>query len=327
MKIKLYACLMVVFVCSLTVVFVPTVNAAYPERSFEFVTHGSPGGGSDRFMRTISLFLEKEGIVKQKIIVANRTGGSGVVQMDYIASQKGNPYVLGISTGSPLNTMIRGASRMRYEDLTFVSTLIQDPNFLSARYDAPFNNMKEMIAWAKKLGRDVNLAIGSIGGMDHTTAHRIGRAIGVKFNIIAFKSSANSAVALLGGHTDLRVGTYDATMDAAAKQLKILSINSDKRNPFLPDAPTLMEQGINVSGAQYRGFWAPQDFPPDALKYWEVAFLKLTKTKRFNDYVKTNLGIPDYKNSKEMKALFDGLVKDMVHDLKELNLFEQKKKK
>jgi len=327
MKIKFYAYLMVVFVCSVTVTFVPTVNAAYPEKPIEFVTHGGAGGGSDIFVRTMAAILEKEGIVKEKIRITNRTGGSGTKCMDYIASKKGDPYVLGATSGSPLNSMIRHSSVMRYEDLTFVSNLVTDPNYTSAKYDAPFNDIKELVAWAKKSGRDVNVAIGSIGGIDHITAYRLGKATGMKLNIISFKSSSGSAVAILGGHADIRVGTYDQTMDAAAKQVKALSVNSDKRNPFLPDVPTSKEQGFDIIGAQYRGFWAPQDFPPDALKFWEDAFAKLSKSERFNDYVKSGLGIPDYKTSREMKVMFDELVNGMDRDLKHLNLYEEKKKK
>ena len=265
--------------------------------------------------------------VKEKIRVTNRKGGSGTKCMDYIASKKGDPYVLGATSGAPLNTVIRKSSVMRYEDITFVSNLIEDPNYVSAKYDAPYNNMKELVAWAKKSGRDLNVAIGSVGGMDHITAYRIGKETGMKLNIISFKSSGGSAVAILGGHADIRVGSYVQTMDPASKQVKALSVNTAIRNPFLPDVLTLKEQGIDVIGAHYRGFWAPQDFPPYAIKFWEDAFLRLSKSKGFNDYMKSGLGMPSYKTSKEMKALFDEFVNGMERDLKHLKLYEKKKKK
>ena len=153
MRNRLLAYLVVAILCSFTGAFAPQANAAYPDKPIEFVTHGGAGGGSDIFIRTMGAILEKEGIVKQKIRVVNRTGGSGTACMDYFASKKGDPYVLGVISGSPLNTMIRKVSVMRYEDLTLIAGMILDSNLIFARYNAPYNDMKGLMAEAKKTGK------------------------------------------------------------------------------------------------------------------------------------------------------------------------------
>ena len=325
MRSKLIICLAVVIICSFAAAFVPETDAAYPEKPLEFATHSSPGGGSDMFIRAMALFLEKEGIVKQKMRVVNRTGGSGTACMDYLASRRGDPYVISAISGAPLNTVVRKISVLKYEDLTLLAMMIMDANVVYAKYDAPYNDMKELVAHFKKSGKEVNVGIGSLGGMDHLGSYRTARATGLKFNIVSFKSSGGSATALLGGHVDIRVGDYTEMLDPKAKQAKILAIMSEKRNPFFPDVPTLKEQGIDVTGYLIRGFWAPPDFPPYAVKYWEDALGKLVKTKAFKDYSDTSFGIINFMTGKELRTWMDAFVAAMERDLKHLGLFDQKK--
>ena len=65
---------------------IPKAMAEYPDKPIELVIHASPGGGSDMFCRAIAQMLDKEGLVKQKINVNNRRGGSGTVAMNYLKS-------------------------------------------------------------------------------------------------------------------------------------------------------------------------------------------------------------------------------------------------
>lgn len=326
MKSKLCKCFMMVMACFVAVTLVPKANAEYPDKPIEFATHGGAGGGSDMYARTVAQILEKEGIVKQKIRVANRTGGSGTVCMDYIASRKGDPYVLGIISMAPLSTVIRKVSVMKYEDLILLALTTLDPNLIFARYDAPYNNMKELVAEAKKSGRELNLALGSIGGMEHVSVHRTIKTTGMRLNLVSFKSGAGGAVALLGGHADLSVNNYGEMMgQVEGKKLKALGVMTEKRHPLLPNVPTFREQGFDVVGINPRGFWAPQDFPPAAIKYWEDAFAKLVKTKAYKDYNDSTFGIQTLLTGKELRAYFDNTVAAIDQDLKELGLYTEKK--
>lgn len=325
MKSKLFHYLAVLISCAATVAFVPEAYAEYPDKPIEFATHGGAGGGSDLYARTVAQLLEKEGIVKQKIRVMNRTGGSGTTCMDYISTRKGDPYLLGIVSVAPLSTVIRKISTMKYEDITPIALTTLDPNLIFARYDAPYNNLKELVAESKKSSREMNLALGSIGGMEHISVHRMAKATGIRLNLISFKSGAGGAVALLGGHADLSVNNYGELMgQVEAKKLKALGVMTEKRHPLLPDLPTFREQGFDVVGVNPRGFWAPQDFPPAAIKYWEAAFAKLVKTKAFQDYNDSTFGIQAFIAGKELKTYLDQSVANMAQDLKELNLFEKK---
>ena len=111
MRKKLFICSLAIIFCVVTVMITADARAEYPDKPIEFVVHSSPGGGSDLFARTVAHILEKEGLVKVKINVKNRRGGSGTKALDFLHSKEGDPYVLMQVTTSPLSAILRGSSK------------------------------------------------------------------------------------------------------------------------------------------------------------------------------------------------------------------------
>ncbi len=309
-----------------SMVIAPVAKAEYPEKPIEIIVHSAPGGGSDLFARQIAALLEKEGIVKQKIQVVNRTGGGATVALNALADKKGDPYTFMNTTTGPLTTVLRGSSRIKLEDLVFIAMLAEDPNLAFTRPDSPYKNMKDVIADAKKAPKKVNVAVGTIGGSEHICAYRVAKAAGVEFNIVAFKSGGEAATALLGGHVDLSFGTLAEQMgQIEAKKIKPLAVMGEKRIPFLPNVPTMKEEGINASYTQFRGFWAAQGFPDSAITYWENALEKLSKASSFKDYLKNNQLDEVFLKHEAFKKYLTKYAQDLDQDAKALEVYQEKK--
>ena len=256
------ACFYAAALVSLFMAVVPAagVMAAYPEKPIEIIVHSGPGGGSDLFARQVASILEREGMVKQKMQVVNRTGGGATMAVNYLASKKGDPYTLMNVTTGPLTTVLRGSTRLKIEELVPIAMLAEDPNLAFTRFDSPFKDMKSVITEAKKNPRKVNIAIGTIGGSEHISTNRVAKAAGVEFNIVAFKGGGEAATALLGGHVDLSFGNVQEQIgQIEAKKIRPLATMTDTRLPFLPNVPTMREEGINAVYTQFRGFWAAPD--------------------------------------------------------------------
>lgn len=326
MRRKKSLCSFVLIMLFAGLALVPGVRAGYPEKPIEFVVHSSPGGGSDLFTRTVAHILEKEGLVKQKINVVNRRGGGGTVALNYLHSKRGDPYVLMQVTTSPLSAVLRGSSKMKLDDLTFIARVVVDPNLAFSRYESRFKDMKSLIAYAKENPKLITVSFGNVGGSEHICAHRVSRAAGVELNMVSFKSGAGAATALLGGHVDFSFGNVNEQMgQIEAKKIRPLAAMTDQRIPFLPDVPTMKEEGIDVQFTQIRGFWAPKDFPSDARDFWEETFFKLTKTKGFEDYLKTTYGVNAFLRHTEFKEFVVGYLKDLKRDVEELGVYKKKK--
>ena len=300
--------------------------AAYPENQVEIVVHSGPGGGSDLFARQISNILEREGIVKQKVQVVNRTGGGATMAVNYIAGKKGDPYVFMGTTTGPLTTVLRGSTRLKFEELVPIAMLAEDPNLAFTGYNSPFKSMKDVIAAAKKAPKKINIAIGTIGGSEHICAHRVEKAAGVEFNIVAFKGGGEAAAALLGGHVDLSFGNVQEQIgQIEAKKIRPLATMTEQRLPFMPDVPTMKEQGYDAVYTQFRGFWAAPGFPDYAVKYWEDVFEKLMKVQAFRDYLKSNQAVESFRKHDEFKKYIVRYAEVLQKDVDTIEIYREKK--
>ena len=308
--------------------FVPSTNAAYPEKPIEIVVHSAPGSGSDLFTRTVAKIMEKEGIVKQKIQVSNRPGGGAVAAVNYLASKKGDPYVLMHTTAGPIFAVVRGLTQVKMEDMTLIAVLVEDPILAFTRYDSPYKDMKSLIAAAKKAPNQINVAVATVGGSEHICAHRTAKAAGVKFNITPFKGGSEATVAILGGHVDCSFGRVNVQMgQIEGKKIRALATMGEKRVPSLPDTPTMKELGIPAAFSAIRGFWAAPGFPPYAVEFSEEAFAKMLKTKEFKGYLQASQDVEFFLRGQDFKRFMVQYIAESKKDVEELEIYKGKGKK
>lgn len=326
MRNKLVVCSLAVIFCVVAVMISTDAKAEYPDKPIEFVVHSDAGGGSDLFSRTIAHILEKEGMVKQKITVNNRTGGSATVAMNYMADQTGNPNVIMQFTTGPISAILRGSSKMKLEDITFLPMMTMDVNLAFVRAGSKFKSMKEAIEYARKNPNGVSIAFGTVGGSEHICAHRIEKATGVKLNKVGFGGGGPAAVALLGGHVDIGFGNLEEQMgQIEAGKIIPLATMTPKRIALLPNVPTMVEQGINAVYIQPRGFWAPPNFPDYAVKFWEETLYKLYNHKSFQDYLTKSYAEGSFMKAAETKVFITKFIKELQVDIDELGAFKKKK--
>ena len=294
----------------------PAAWADYPERGkmFDIYHHSSPGSGPDLFVRSAADALARSGIIKSKIQVQIRPGGSSAVALNYLQSKAGDPYLLMHWTTAQLMAMNRATTTMKIQEVTWLSTLIEDSNVLLVPYASPYKTLAELLADAKANPRKISLGINSVGGSEHVMAARLERVAGVKFNITAFEFSPTQ---LIGGHIDMAfANTTESSSHVRGKRVRVLANMGKTRLPFFKDIPTLAEQGVNTSFSQYRGFMGGQNFPADAVKFWDNAFARLIKTKQFADYLKKSETVVAYKTSAETKAFITEYNEELLKDLK-----------
>jgi putative tricarboxylic transport membrane protein len=325
MKEKAWLSLFALIAVFSFIVFAPEVKAEYPDKLIEFVVHSGSGGAADTFVRTTALFLNNEGIVKPKIQVSNRQGGSATVAINYLASKRGDPNVLIGWTTAPLIAILRGTTSVKdFMDLALLCSLAEDPGLLVVRADSKYKNLKDLIEDARKNPDRVRAGIESVGGSSHVVINRLEKATGVKFTITAFSTA--SPIALLGGHIDFAFGTpTDVGQHVKAGKLRALAAQGDARTPFAPDVPTMIEQGVNASFTQLRGFWGPPEMPDYAVKFWGQAFAKLLAREDFKDFLRKIEMYPVYMGPEQLRKFMPDYAKGLAADLKELEVYGGKK--
>jgi tripartite-type tricarboxylate transporter receptor subunit TctC len=152
----------------------------------------------------------------------------------------------------------------------------------------PAKTLKEFVAWAKDQKREITGAVSTKGASVDITMQALMKVAGVKAKTIPFRGGAEAVTTVLGGHTDF-AGAVPAEVLSHVKagRLRILAVCLPDRDPSIPDVPTFIEQGINVTtmGA-IRGIGVPKGTPDAVIDYLESSFKKVTQEPEFATLMK-----------------------------------------
>src|SRR3954469_19264236 len=122
-------------------------SQSYPSRPIQLIVPWGAGGGTDATARIIGSLLEKE--LGQPINVINRTGGSGVVGHQAIASSPADGYTIGLITVEITMMHWVGLTQLKHGDFTPIGLVNADPAGVNVRADAPYKSVKDLLAAVK----------------------------------------------------------------------------------------------------------------------------------------------------------------------------------
>ena len=231
------------------------------------ITHSSPGGGSDVFLRSMAPHLSR--IMQETMIVENVEGGSGAKAMAQLARSKPDGSELYATTPTFIYTSLLSKPAASYHDLEPLVNIFYDPEVLFTAADSPYKTVKDVVAAAKANPGKMTYASGGIGGTHHMSAALFSATAGIDMIHVPYKSGSAGATDLMGGQVDMMFEQMYAAMPSIkGGKLRALAITSKTRSPLLPDLPTMAESGYPAVEVQnWQGLVGPKGLPPDIVKY------------------------------------------------------------
>lgn len=220
----------------------------------------SPGGGYDTTARVAAKIVEDEKI-NDTVEVYNLEGAGGTTGLAKMVGSKGKDGELMLMGLGVVGAVYTNQSESTLSDTTPIARLISEPDIIVVPADSPYETLDELItAWTKSPG-DFPVGGGSSpGGPDHLAAHLTAEAIGVTptdVNYVVYDGGGPLLAAMLSGEVEVGVsglGEYKDQIQAG--QLRVLGVTSAERVDGF-DAPTLMEQGVDLEFTNWRGLVAP----------------------------------------------------------------------
>ncbi len=294
-----------------------------PEKTIEIVAPAGPGGGWDTTARMAAKIFEEEEIIDQGLGVVNKPGGGGAVAWAYIHG-KDSPYNLFVNSPPLLLVPLNGQSEYTFNDFTPISNLIADYAAIAVSADAEWDNLNELFEDMKKDPESIAVVgASSPGSMDHIQFVHVAKAAGVDITKIKYVSDQDGGALtqLLNGSVEVfSTGVAETVEQVRAGNIKVLGITSEERltGEVLEDFPTAIEQGIDASFINWRGFFGPADMDQAALDYYEQKFKELNDSEGWAG-VREQYGWSEMymdheeyvdfltEQEKEMKALLDEL--------------------
>jgi tripartite-type tricarboxylate transporter receptor subunit TctC len=236
----------------------------YPSKPIRFFVPFPAGGSTDAVARALQPALEK--ILKQPVVVENRTGAGGMLGVDAIAKAEPDGYTIGIAGAGALGVNIGGRVKRPYDphkDLAPISLAAGSPFVMVAPPSLAAGSVADVIKLAKAAPGRLSIGHGGNGTAMHLSATTFVAMTGVQINLVPYRGTAPAVTDTIAGHVQLGIADPPPTLGAIREgKLKAIAVTSKVRFPVFPDVPTLAEQGLtgfDITG--WFGIVAPGNTP------------------------------------------------------------------
>ena len=248
---------------------VPAQNFApvwQPQRPLRLIVAYPAGGPTDVIARLVARDLSET--VGQPIVVENISGASGALGTRQVARADADGLTITFGNNQTHGNnmfMLREPGYDAIKDFAPLAGVGAFEHVFVVRKDLPVTSMQDLITLAKS--QTLKYGSTGIGSGSHLSMELLMARTGIKMTHVPYRGAPPLVQDLIGGHIDLANSTLPSVIAQIKDgQLRGLALGSAKRNPQLPDLPTLEEQGVTgANAASWTGFFAPAATPQPAI--------------------------------------------------------------
>ncbi len=288
-----------------------------PTKTVEFVVPAGTGGGADLMARLIQGIVIKHKLMKESLVVVNKSGGAGAEGFLSIKEAKGDPHKIVITLSNLFTTPMATGVPFSWKDMTPVSMLALDQFVLWVNASTPYKTASEYIAAVKAAGPN-KMKMGGTGSKqeDQILTVDLEKATGTKFIYIPYRGGGEVAVQLVGGHIDSTVNNpIEAVAQWRAGQLRALCVFDDTRMPFKAkvtetqswgDIPTCKEAGVATDYVMLRGIFMAPGVTAEQTAFYVDLLNKVRETPDWKDFMEKGAFNPTSMAGAEFRKWLEG---------------------
>ena len=259
--------------------------AAWPSKPLRLVVGFAPGGNVDITARTLAPALSES--FGQPVLVENRAGAGGNVGAEAVARSVPDGYtlLLGASSLAVNVTLYSNLSFDALKDLVAVAPISNVPLVLTVHPSVPAKDVRDYVALAKQRKGRITYASAGTGTSNHLTGELFRSVAGIDIIHVPYKGSGTALGDLMGGQVDSMFDQLSSSLPfIRAGKIRILGVTSAKRSSFLPDVPTIAEQGFaGVDASTWTGVFAQSATPRDIVVRLNASIQKITRSTAFRE--------------------------------------------
>ncbi|OZI19783.1 hypothetical protein CAL26_19630 [Bordetella genomosp. 9] len=253
-------------------------EAAYPDRAVRVIVPFAAGGGADIVARLVFKGVGEQ--LGQAFIIDNRGGAGGIIGTDAVAKAEPDGYTLLLGQSGPNAINPSVYSKLPYDarkDFAPITQLTRYPYVVAVKKQLPVNDLKELIALAKRQPGTLTVSTAGQGSSSHLAIELFMRQAGISINPVPYKGAGPALLDVVGGTVDMTFGdAASASKQAQAKNVKALAVTGAKRSPLLPDVPTVAEAGVpGYEASAWHGVLAPRGTPEPVIRTLQQAIAKV----------------------------------------------------
>ena len=250
----------------LSLLLLPALAAAqdFPSKPIKLIVPFPPGGPNDIVARVVGQRMSE--LVRQPIVIENRSGQAGVLGTDAIAKAIPDGYTIGIVSASALviNPSMEKVPYDVRKDFAPVTLNVTVPEMLVVASNVPANNMAELVALAKAQPGKLNFASAGVGGLPHLAGELFKLTAKLDIVHVPYRGAAPAINDLLGQQVQMTFLDLPVILPhIKAGSLRPIALGAPTRSPTAPDVPTTVEVGMpELMIENWYGMIAPAGTPP-----------------------------------------------------------------
>ena len=251
----------------------------FPNRTIHLIVPFPPGGPNDIIARVVAQKMQD--ILKQTIVIDNKSGQGGVIGTDFVAKAAPDGYTIGIVSAGALAISV-SMEKVAYEtlkDLAPITLVAKVPEMLVVATDVPASNMKELVALAKAQPGKLNFASTGPGSMPHLAGELFKLTAKIDIVHVPYRGAAPVMNDLLGQHVQMVFLDLPVLLpQIKAGKIKPIAVGAPKRVAGAPNVPTTAEVGMpGLLTENWYGMIAPAKTPPQVIAALNKAAVEAMK--------------------------------------------------
>lgn len=259
----------------------PVISMAqdFPNKSIRLIVPFPPGGPNDLIGRVIGQRMSE--IVKQPVVIENRSGQGGVTGTDAVAKSPPDGYTIAITSAGAL-AISPSMEKVSYEtlkDLQPITLVATVPEMLVVATSVPANNMKELVALANSQPGKLNFASSGPGSLPHLAGELFKLTAKINIVHVPYRGAAPAVNDLLAQQVQMVFLDLPVLLpQIKAGKLKPIAVGAPQRVASAPDVPTTAEVGMpNLLTENWYGMVAPAKTPPNVVAVLNKAAVEAMK--------------------------------------------------
>jgi len=243
----------------------PAAHAQVVKKPVHIIVGFPAGGGTDVIARILAERLRVP--FASSVIVENKPGGAARVSVDYVKNAEPDGSVMLFTPDFPITLYPHSFRSLSYDPLRDLSPVAPAARSMLTYIVGPavpagVRSLADFVQWCRAHPESATYATTAAGGTPHFVGVMLASAAGIKMTPVHYRGGAPALQDLLGGHVPAGVNPISETLSQARSgTLRILAVTGARRSPFLPDVPTMREQGYDVVAEAWLGAFVPAATP------------------------------------------------------------------
>jgi tripartite-type tricarboxylate transporter receptor subunit TctC len=275
---------------SLCIAFFGSSSAQdFPNKPIRLIAPFAAGASTDLLARTVAQAMSKD--LGQSVIVENKPGAGGILAAEQVARAAPDGYTFLLTSAGIVTMNQHIYPKLSYDpikDFAPLTIAVRMPIVTVVHPSLPVRNVQELLAYAKANPGKLNYASAGTGTSQHLAGELFKSMANVTLLHVPYKGGAPAMNDLLAGQVQLMfVQVPSALPQIKAGKIRAIAVGSDKRDPNLPDVPTVNESGVKgYNSDTWYGFVAPAGVPEPILQKLQSSIVKALKenASRLQDF-------------------------------------------